>query len=155
MLEIVNTLLQPLGFVLLRKDDEFLDDVQKMQLELKVEGFEQELKKKDGEIKKLHLEIKEKEIIDIDIADPAPVDQKSRRIYVSEVAGFHRSYLRTKLVQMISSAHSLLEENDNDRDVDLVLKGAIYSFRELIRWGDKMVNESLEYTSGGGSNDNN
>lgn len=88
-------------------------------------------------------EKKKHDPIDVNMGDPAPEDQKQRRVYVNEVAGFHRTHLREKMLQMISSSYSLLEASSNDRDLDLTLKGTIYAFRELIRWGDRMVSEDI------------
>lgn len=84
-----------------------------------------------------------KPVIDIIVGDPSPKDKKERALYVAAVAGLHRDILEPKLKQMIANTLRLLEEATNDREYDQALKGACYALRELIRWGDLMVNEQL------------
>ena len=86
---------------------------------------------------------KPKEIFDISIGDPTPTDSEERRMYVAQVAGFFKEILEPKLKQMISSAHNILEATSSDRDSDLQLKGVIYSFREMIKWGNSVLNEQI------------
>ena len=92
-------------------------------------------------------EEKQKSIIDTNIGDTTPVDSEERKMYVASVAGFFKNIMGPKLEEMISVAHNVLEERDSDRDFDLILKGVIYSYRDLIRWGESMLNEQLSYTA--------
>lgn len=87
-------------------------------------------------------EEKAKQIFDFNVGDPTPVGE-ARKGYVAVVAGFHKDTLEPKLKQMIAVAHSLLDETSNDRDFDLILKGVVYSFRELMNWGEAMHNEQV------------
>lgn len=91
-----------------------------------------------------HLEAeKPKEIIDIEIGDPTPTDSEARKIYVATVAGFFKNIMEPKLKYMLSYLHNRFEEQDSERDFDLILKGAAYSYRELIKWGNTMINEQI------------
>lgn len=82
-------------------------------------------------------------IIDFDVKDPAPSDTKTREKYVAEVAVFHTNILIPKLRQMISVCHQLMEGSENPREYDMTLKGTIYALRDILFWGDKMVNEQV------------
>lgn len=82
-------------------------------------------------------------LIEMDLGDPSPVDREKRKLYVAQVAGLHKEILEPKLKQMISKAHSLAEEQTNDREIDLQIKGVIYAFREMMKWGESMVNEQV------------
>lgn len=84
-------------------------------------------------------------VVDSFMGDPSPVDREQRGLYVARVAGLHKDILGPKLKHMISTSLKLLEDSTNDREYDQAVKGAIYSLRELIRWGDAMVNEQLSY----------
>ena len=90
---------------------------------------------------------KEKKLVDTKIGDVAPTKIEERKAYVAQVAGFHTDILEKKLNQMIVACHILLEEPENSSETDLALKGTIYSFRELIRWGKSMVNEQISYNN--------
>lgn len=104
------------------------------------------------EVKRLKIELDTKvakyPVVDINVGDPAPVDKEERALYVAAVAGFHKDYLKPKIKQMISTSNSLLSEIANERDLDLVLKGSIYSFKELDRWGDTMISEQVGNQTG-------
>lgn len=89
------------------------------------------------------LSLKAKNLISVDLGDPAPIEGDKRKNYVATVAGLHKDTLEPKLKQMISVAHNLLEDETNNREIDLSLKGAIYAWRELIHWGNVMVNEQV------------
>jgi len=82
-------------------------------------------------------------VIDISLGDPIPQDTESRKVYVATTAGFFKQILEPKLKYMLSNLHNMLEERDSDRDFDLILKGVAYSFRDLIKWGEAMVNEQI------------
>lgn len=107
--------------------------------------------KLEDRIAELILQIRKSEIseahkdnlLDIDIGDPSPVDIVKRKEYVALVAGLHKDVLEPKLKQMISVSHNLLESDQTDRDFDLLMKGVIYSFREILKWGDSMVSEQI------------
>lgn len=88
-------------------------------------------------------EVKEKTVIDVSLGDPIPQDTDTRKMYVATVAGFFKEILEPKLKYMISNVHNMFEEVGNDRDFDLILKGVTYSFREMIKWGESMVNEQV------------
>ncbi len=87
-------------------------------------------------------------IIDMDLGDPSPKDTENRKLYVAQVAGIHKEILEPKFRQMISATHALMEPTDNERDYDLILKGVCYALREMLRWGESMVNEQMSYQSG-------
>lgn len=89
-----------------------------------------------------NLELKEKTLIDMSLGDPTPNKTAQRKTYVSSVAGFYKDFYKKKLEYMISKSHNLLEE-DGDRDIDLKIKGVIYAFREIMRWGESMINEQI------------
>lgn len=89
------------------------------------------------------LSSKVRRIIPMDTGDPIPEGGDQRKFYVAKVAGLHKDILKPKLKQMISKVHNLLEEESNDHNLDLILKGAVYSFREILIWGDSMVNEQI------------
>ena len=44
---------------------------------------------------------------------------------------------------MIHTTHVFLE-GEQERGQDLMYKGVIYAFRELLRWGDMMESERLQ-----------
>lgn len=77
-----------------------------------------------------------------DMDDPQPQDTTSYNEYVSEVAGFHTRILDEKLRHAISVAYKILEES-SDPLVNERIKGTIYGFRELRRWGESMVNKKV------------
>lgn len=89
----------------------------------------------------------EKQLFDINIGDPIPTNDAERKMYVGAVAGFYKDYLEPKLKQMISVAHNMFEEQGSDRDFDLTLKGVVYSFRELMTWGENMYKEHVAYVA--------
>lgn len=80
--------------------------------------------------------------------DPVPTDKEARKQYVASVAALHTDILKPKLEHMISNAYLMLEESSNERSLDQAIKGAIYAFREFIRWGESMVNEQLANQAG-------
>jgi hypothetical protein len=84
-------------------------------------------------------------IIDVDIGDPTPDKIEQRREYVAKVAGFYKDVLKSKLLQMISVFHKLLEEETNDRETDLYLKIGTFICRDLMKWGDQAISEQMSY----------
>lgn len=87
----------------------------------------------------------QEEIIDPFLGDPSPKDLEKRRAYVGAVAGLHKDILEPKLKQMIAAAYVMLEDASNDREFDQSVKGTIYALREILRWGQSMVNEQLSF----------
>lgn len=80
---------------------------------------------------------------DIRIGDPTPQKASQRKTYVAEVAGFHKTTLKDKLMFMIHTIHLLQEDEKVSEKQNDLLKGAIYAFRELDRWGDMMISETM------------
>lgn len=108
-----------------------------------------QLEKENIELKeKLSKALFVKDYIDVEIGDPLPTDPTKRREYVSSVAGIHTLILRKKLLSMISTSRALLESQDNPRDYDQAVKGAIFGLWEIIRWGDLMVSEDIASSRG-------
>ncbi len=84
-----------------------------------------------------------KPLIEFSLGDPIPQDSEARKVYVAQVASFFKNILEEKLKFMLSSLHNMFEEQGSDRDFDLMLKGVAYSFRELMKWGNVMINEQV------------
>ena len=82
-------------------------------------------------------------IIDVSLGDPTPTDPVERQQFVAQVASLQMNILKPKLEYMITKVHEILELTDNDRDYDQALKGTIYAFREIIRWGESCFNEHI------------
>lgn len=82
-------------------------------------------------------------MIDPFVGDPSPQDSKQYALYVAQVAGLYKDVLEPKLKHMIAHALHLLEESTNDRDYDQAVKGTVYALREMMRWGDSMVNKQV------------
>lgn len=107
------------------------------------------LRKKVDQLQtKLDATVAKYPIVDINVGDPSPTDKEDRKLYVAAVAGFHKNYLKPKINQMISTTNSILKDIQNERDLDLVLKGSIYAFEELNRWGDVMISEQVSIQIG-------
>lgn len=81
--------------------------------------------------------------IDADMGDPEPVDTEKRRMYVAEVAGLHKEILEPKFKFMISNIHKMMELETNTQKQDDIWRGAVYFAREIMRWGERMVNEQV------------
>lgn len=139
----ITYILNKLGYILKSESDEKLRGVREM--------YEEELS--DIKIKNslLRAEVRsftekvkeEKQIFDFSEGDPIPSGVEERKMYVASVAAFYKSILEQKLKYCISVAHNLLEETSSDRDFDLTVKGVVYSFRELMKWGETMLNEQV------------
>lgn len=86
--------------------------------------------------------------IDVRVGEPSPVDKEQRKLYVAAVAGLHKDILEPKLKQMISGLYEMLEDASNDREYDQAIKGSIYFAWEMIRWGERMVNEQIANQQG-------
>lgn len=89
------------------------------------------------------LERVSKSVIEFSLGDPIPQDSEARKLYVSQVASFFKNILEPKLKFMLSKLHVMFEEQGSDRDFDLTLKGVAYAFRELMKWGNFMINEQV------------
>ena len=87
--------------------------------------------------------LKEKGVVDVFMADPSPVDKESFKLYVAQVAGLYKEILEPKLKFMIAKALLMLEDSTNDREFDQAVKGSVYSLREMMRWGQSMVNTQI------------
>lgn len=86
--------------------------------------------------------------IPFEVGDPLPVDREQRALYVAQVAGLYTEVLKPKLLHMIANTRMVLSDVKNSHEEDLMLKGAIFSFQEFIRWGDMMVNEQMANQNG-------
>lgn len=75
--------------------------------------------------------------------DPSPSDQLQRASYVASVAGVYKDILEPKLRQMIARSQELISNTENTREEDLAIKGMIFGYWELLRWGSMMVSEHL------------
>ena len=80
-----------------------------------------------------------------DMSDPSPVDTEEYKACVSEVAGFHTRVLQPKMLHSISMAYKLMEDS-SDHSFNDRLKGTVYGLREIMRWGESMVNKQLEFS---------
>lgn len=86
-------------------------------------------------------------VIDVDIGDPTPDKIALRREYIGRVSSFYKDIMQSKLLQMISVFHKLLEEETNDRETDLYLKIGVFICRDFLKWGNDAVNENLSYAT--------
>jgi hypothetical protein len=143
----IKKILNKFGYILKSESDEKLRGVHEM--------YESQISTLDREKNILELELialrkKEEEskpIFDFNIGDPIPGGD-ARKGYVASVAGFYKDILEAKLKQMIAVSYTMLEETSNDRDFDLILKGVVYSFRDLMKWGEIMYNEQVANQTG-------
>jgi hypothetical protein len=87
--------------------------------------------------------LKERGVVDVFMADPSPVDKENFKLYVAQVAGLYKEILEPKLKFMIAKALLMLEDSTNDREFDQAVKGSVYSLREMMRWGQSMVNTQI------------
>lgn len=85
-------------------------------------------------------------IIELDLGDPSPVDGVERKAYVAQVAGSYKNIWEPKLKQMISTTHSLMETPNTE--LDNYMRGVIYAFREIMKWGNAMCNEQIANNKG-------
>lgn len=138
MKKIVNKILSKYGYVKMSNQN----IVGEATAVIENDKLKKELQVLKAQVESLKLK---KPLIDVKIGDPSPRDASKRKAYVAEVAGLHRTVLEPKFKQMISVAHSILEDESNPPGADSALKGAIYSLWELINWGNAMVNEQLSY----------
>ena len=90
-------------------------------------------------------------VVGMDVGDTSPIDSKERKMYVGQVAGFHKDVQQKKIVSMISEMREQFEKKNRDTfgytqaDYDLFLKGTINGLWLMHDWGETMVNEQLSY----------
>lgn len=82
--------------------------------------------------------------LDTKIHDPE-MGTEAMKLYAGQVAGLHTDILKPKFESMIAACHVLLEDPDNSQELDAILKGSVYALREIIKWGDSMVNLQTSY----------
>ena len=88
------------------------------------------------------LSVKDRQhVLNFDVGDPSPKDQEARRAYIADASLSYTGLWEPKMKHLISVSHRLLENGNNSKDEDAVLKGAIFAFRELMRWGNMIVSE--------------
>lgn len=114
--------------------------VKKIRSKGKVIALENEIVRLKEELSKFQ---KNYPVIPVFVGDPSPTDVDVRKMYVAQVAGLHKDILEPKLTQLISNAHKLWGDTSNDREYDLLLKGAVYGYMELLSWGKSMINEQI------------
>ena len=98
--------------------------------------------------------LKERPLLDVTIGDPIPDDTKKRKMYVAQVAGFHKDYLSPKIRQIITTLRGEFEKVNRNTfsltqdEYDLYLKGAINFGWLLDEWGEVMINEQIANQQG-------
>lgn len=98
--------------------------------------------------------VKERPFIAVDAGEPVPDDTEKRKMYIAQVAGFHKDILSTKLKVLIGNMREAFEKVNRDtfgysqQEYDLYLKGAINGFWILHDWGDSAINEMVSYSQG-------
>lgn len=143
----IQKLFNKLGYITKESSDEKLRGVREM-YEKEVEALVNKNRVLEMEVISLRKKEEEaKPIFDFNIGDPIPGGE-ARKGYVASVAGFYKDILEPKLKQMIAVSYTMLEETSNDRDFDLILKGVVYSFRDLMKWGETMHNEQVANQTG-------
>ncbi len=119
-----------------------------------------------GENLKLRSEIKvlrgvELPFISIDDGEQIPIDQEERKLYVAQIAGFHKDIMDKKILAMIAGVRAQLGKLDSTldnngrkitqyspQDFDLILKGTENAFWLLHDWGKEMISEHMENQRG-------
>lgn len=82
-------------------------------------------------------------VINIDQLDPDGVtDRDQRKLYVGTVAGFHKEYLKPKLLNIIAAVREDLEKPHNEKMSDF-LRGTANALWLLHDWGESMINEQV------------
>lgn len=110
-----------------------------IQLRMRVQDLESQVKKM-------------RPIVAVDEGDPAPFDSAKRKLYIAQVAGFHKDILAPKLKHLIRLMREEFEKVNRDtfgytqQEYDLYLKGAINFGWLLNDWGDHAINEVISYT---------
>lgn len=73
--------------------------------------------------------------------DPSPMDEQERAAYISNVVTFFENIGVKKINQLVAKAKEDLSNPLNERDYDLVIKGTINAFSQLLDWNDECVAE--------------
>lgn len=95
---------------------------------------------------------KERPVIAVDEGDPSPSDTAKRRMYITQVAGFHKDILSRKIKHLVRLMREDFEKVNRDtfgysqREYDLYLKGAINGFWLMYDWGESAINEVISYS---------
>lgn len=80
--------------------------------------------------------------------DKSPVDIAARKQYVTAIRVAYEDWMKNKFEQMIVSCQKLLSDPSNPKDLDRVLKGAIYAYSEILHWAESMSAEAMSYDVG-------
>lgn len=97
---------------------------------------------------------RERPIIAVDEGDPSPSDSAKRKMYVAQVAGFHKDIQSPKIKHLIRNMREEFEKVNRDtfgysqQEYDLYLKGAINGLWLLYDWGEQAINEMVSYQQG-------
>lgn len=95
-------------------------------------------------------------VIDVRAGDPVPNNEDDRRLYVGKYADFHKTYLETKLYQLIGAVREALDTSKvaddfplftSRSDYDSYLRGTSNAFKLLLDFGEQMNNENADYIS--------
>lgn len=98
-------------------------------------------------------------MLDVDIGDPEPTDEKLRNTYAASVALFFEEYLGKKLMWLIGQVREDLDSPfgvDPSRvrelppgttraEYDWFLRGTTNGLKLLLDWGDRMKNERAAF----------
>lgn len=97
---------------------------------------------------------KERPFIDVDARELIPDDTAKRKMYIAQVAGFHKDILSPKLKVLIGNMREAFEKVNREtygysqQEYDLYLKGAINFGWLLHDWGESAINEMISYSQG-------
>lgn len=95
---------------------------------------------------------KEYPIVAVDEGDPSPTDTAKRKMYIAQVAGFHKDILSPKIKHLVRLMREEFEKVNRDtfghsqQEYDLYLKGAINFGWLLHDWGESAINEYISYS---------
>lgn len=95
---------------------------------------------------------KERPVIAVDEGDPSPLDTAKRKMYIAQVAGFHKDILSPKIKHLVRLMREDFEKVNRDtfgysqQEYDLYLKGAINGFWLIHDWGESAINEIISYS---------
>ncbi len=114
----------------------------------------QKILEKDLKVENLFLKrelekVKPRPVVDVNLKDPGPTDSENRKLYVAQVAGFHKDVMGHKLLHLIAESRSQFEQIDRNtygysqEQFDLILKGTINALWLIYSWGEDMINEQI------------
>lgn len=87
---------------------------------------------------------KPKPVIDVFAGDPdAVTDTEQRKLYVAQVAGFHKDILGPKILNLIAEARAELEKPMQEKLSDII-RGSINALWLIYGWGEQMLGEQVE-----------